>query len=72
MDKIKFRETLTERIKLTEELLEQVEYLSYDINPTGCGDHMFGVMYSNAIEQIEEIQNTLSKIKENLILNYGK
>lgn len=57
---IKYREDLCN------EVLEQIGYLSYDLNPIGGGIDMLEVMKKNSLEQINKINIILEKIRKSL------
>lgn len=66
MDKIKFKNTIQERLNIVEKIKEHVEYLEYDINPIGVAEHMFEMMEQSTRDQIFEIETFLEDIKTSL------
>lgn len=66
MDKVKFRNTIQERLDIVEKIKEHVDYLEYDINPIGGAEHMFEMMEQSTRDQIFEIETFLEAIKTSL------
>lgn len=52
------------RVKLTEELKTEVSYLEYEVNPIGSLEFLHPLLKKGCLEQIEEIEKILNKIKE--------
>lgn len=60
LDGIKLREGICDQ------LLKEVEYLKYDINPIGGRKEIFNTMKKVALEQIIEISSKLDEIRKSL------
>lgn len=62
-----FKKTIENRITIINSLIEEVGYLSYDINPIGLFDSLKETMFKNGLESIENIQSKLNEIKQSYI-----
>ena len=67
IDYILFRNTISERSNLVNDLEELVGELSYDINPIGHYDNLKESMFNNGLNQIETIELKLKEIKQSYI-----
>lgn len=67
MEHQKFKDSIPNRVELVNELLEEVKYLTYDINPIGPPTHlMWRTMRKESLKQINVCREILNKIELSL------
>lgn len=66
----RFKTSIDERNDLVEQLNEHVSYLDYDINPIGCLETLYDVIPKCCLEEINDIEIILDKLKQNLYATF--
>jgi hypothetical protein len=66
----RFKTSIDEINDLFEQLNEHVAYLEYDINPIGCLETLYDVIPKCSLEDINDIEQILDKLKQNFYATF--